>query len=132
MDGCGGIFDGSFDTVAPDQDAVRGEDNGFVFQNRQRHGILRSFASSGIDNSKHFRNRVTCRLLPRPTRQLFSDDIEIGDLAPDVRAHDCVADGVERDLRALLFIEQRLGDRCALRSGKVRARRRGDAARAGS
>ena len=35
-------------------------------------------------------------------------------MAPDVGAHDRVADGVERDLRALLFFEQRLGVRRAL------------------
>ena len=35
-------------------------------------------------------------------------------MAPDVGAHDGVADGVERDLRALFFFEQRLGVRRAL------------------
>ena len=114
MDGCGGVFNGGFDTVAPDQHAVRCECHGFVFSNRQRHGIPCSFTSSGIYNLQHVRNWVTCRFLSRPARQGFSDDIEIGHLAPDVGAHDRIADGIERDLRALFFIKQCLGNRRAL------------------
>ena len=40
VDRCGGVFDGGFGAVAPDQDAVRLEPYGLVFQNCQRHGIL--------------------------------------------------------------------------------------------
>ena len=114
VDGCGGILDGGFDSVAPDQDAVRGEAHGLVFPNRQRHGIRHGFASGGIDDPEHFLERMTCCLLPRPARHAFSDHIEIGHIAPDVGAHDRVADGVERDLCALLFFEQRLCVRRAL------------------
>ena len=45
---------------------------------------------------------------------LSATTIEIGHVAPEVGAHDRVADGVERDLCALLFFEQRLGVRRAL------------------
>ena len=114
VDGRGGILDGDFTSVAPDQDAVRGEAYGLVFPNRQRHGILRGFASGGIDDSEHFLDRVPCGLLPRPARHAFGDGVEIGHVAPDVGAHDRVADGVERDVCALLFLEQRLRDRRAL------------------
>ena len=81
----------------------------FVFANRLRHGILRGDARLSIDELEHVLNRMPYRFLLRPTGQVFSGCIQIGDLTRDIRAHDRVANRVERHLRALLFLKQRFG-----------------------
>ena len=64
VDGRGGVFDGGLNSVAPDQEAVRGEADRLVFPYRQGHRILYGFASVGVDDSEHFLERMTCCLAP--------------------------------------------------------------------
>ena len=59
--------------------------------------------------SEHIVDRAPGSLRLGPAGHSFSDDVEIGDSAPEIRAHHGIADGIERDLSALLFLEQRVG-----------------------
>src|SRR5450759_1072568 len=54
---------------------------------------------------------MTGRFLSRPARHAFGDYVEIRHMAGDVGAYDRVADRVERDLRAFLFLEQHFRSR---------------------
>ena len=72
-------------------------------------GVLQGLARRGIDDLQNVLKGMTCRFVLRPTCQVFSDYIEIGDPTRNIRAHDCVPDRVERDLGALPFLKQRLG-----------------------
>ena len=110
----GGILDCGFDAVAPDQHTVRSEGDGSVLPNRLQHGILGGFARGGVDDPEHVLERMAGGLGIGPASQAFGNGIEIGDVAGDVRAHDGVADGVERHLCALLLICQCVSDHRAL------------------
>ena len=114
VDWRGRILDGGLKAVAPDQDAVRREAHALVLPHCQCHGIGRGGTRAGIDDAEHVLNRATRRFLARPAGHGFGDRIQIGHAAGKVAAHDRIADGVERELSALPFLEQRLGDRCAL------------------
>jgi hypothetical protein len=54
------------------------------------------------------------RVLQPPTRQLLGDRIEIFDAALRIGSDDAVADRLQRDLRALLLLEQRVLEQLAL------------------
>ena len=74
-------------------------------------GLAAICARGGVEDVKHFFDRMSCRFRARPAGQLFGDHVQVGDPAGDITAHDRIADGVERDFRALLFLEQGLGVR---------------------
>ena len=107
VDGGDGILDRNFKSVAPDQNAVRRQVHGSVMPNGHRHRIGGGLASRGVPDLQDFGHGSACRLLPRPARHFFRDDIEEGDVSLDVSANNGIADGVERDLGAFLFLEQR-------------------------
>ena len=76
----------------------------------------------GVQNPEHFGKRSPRRFIPRPAGHFFRNKIEKGDISGNVRANDGVTDGIEGDLGALLFDEQRLFHRrCAQRHSAVPA-----------
>ena len=82
--------------------------HGPVLTNCLFHRIRDGFATSDVQDSEYLSNGSTCRLLPRPARQVLRDEIEESDGSGDVGADHSVADAVECHLRAFLFREQRL------------------------
>ena len=62
-----------------------------------------------LDELKHIVERAPRGLRLGPSGHLFGDHVQIRDVAAKVAADDGIADRVERDLSALLFLEQRLG-----------------------
>ena len=108
------IFDDGFKTVAAQENAVRGQPHGLVFFNGQCHRIGRDCACGAVDNPKYIGKGTPRSILAGPTRHGLRDCIEVGDVARDVGAEYGVADGIERDLRALPFHEKRLLPRLAL------------------
>src|ERR1700683_123907 len=109
VNGGGGILDSGLDAVASNQHAVWRQRYNFVVSYRLRSGVLHDLARRAIDDLQDVLKRMTCRFVLRPTCQVFSDSIEIGDPTGNVGAHDCVPDRVECDLGALPFLKQRLG-----------------------
>ena len=100
--------------VAAYENAVRGQPHGLVFFNGQCHRIGRHCACGAVDNPKYFGKGTTRGILAGLTRHGLRDCIAVGDVARDVGAENGVADGIEGDLRALLFQEKRLLSRLVL------------------
>ena len=99
------ILYGRLGPTAPHQNAVWRQAHGLVLPNCQFHGIGRGLAGLAVNNAKHLGEWTAYCLLTRPPRQLFRDQIEIGNLTYDVGAKHAVADGVKGGLRAFLFYE---------------------------
>jgi hypothetical protein len=92
MNGGCSVLNGRFIPVASDQDTVRTQADRFVVQNRHRQWIHGRFAAITIDHSQHILKRLAECFLRRPARHAFGDRIEIGDVAGDVGADDCIPD----------------------------------------
>ena len=89
--------------------AVWGERYRFVFSDPSHHGILCGVARPSVDDSEDILNRTAYRVDPPTACQVFGDHIEICEMSRYVYAHDGIADRIECDLRALLFLKERLG-----------------------
>ena len=61
-----------------------------------------------VHDPEHVRHGPTCRFQPFPAGQALRDEVEVCDVAGDIRADHAVTDAVKRDLGAFLFHEQRL------------------------
>ena len=114
MDGRDAVLDRHFMSVAADQDAVRRQVHGPVLIDCHLHRIGSGFASCGVQDLKNVDHRPAGRILQRPARQFFRNQIKEGDVSCDVGANNGVADTIERNLCALLFHEQRLFHSLAL------------------
>ena len=64
--GCrrGGILDGRLHSIAPDENAVRGQADRSVLLNRQLHRIPAVFARGAVDDVEHFGERPASGLFP--------------------------------------------------------------------
>ncbi len=81
MDRGYGILDRNFGAVAADQDAVRRQMSAAVQSHRFLHRIGDGFAARRIDEAKNLSHRAALRLLGRPARHRFRNEIEKGDPA---------------------------------------------------
>ena len=109
VDRRGAGLDGEFHAVAAHQHAVRAESHRPVLDDGARGGRGDGAAGRDVDQSEHIVHRASGSLCLGPAGHPFGDDVEVGDPAPEIRAHHGIADGIERDLCALLFLEQRVG-----------------------
>ena len=109
VDRRGAGLDGQFHAVAANQHAVGAESHRPVLDDGARRGRRDGVAGGDVDQSEHIVHRAPGSLCLGPAGHSFSNDVEIGDPAPEIRAHHGIADGIERDLSALLFLEQRVG-----------------------
>jgi hypothetical protein len=99
VDRRGRNFNRGFESVASDQDAIKGQTHGLVLFDRHLHGISCGLARGPINDSKHF-----CQWLLRgPPRHRLGDQIEIGEVAGIVRTENGVTDGVEGYQGAFFF-----------------------------
>ena len=57
---------------------------------------------------QHLQNGLTQRFALRPAAHLLGDRVHKGDVHVDIGAQHRFADGVEGDMQALFFLEQRL------------------------
>ncbi len=108
VDGRGGIFNRGFIPVATDEHAVDCESDRRVLFDGHLHGISCSLARAAINNSKDFGERFARGFCTEPSRHLFCNDIQIGDIAEDVSTQNGVTNRVERNHGALFFYEQRV------------------------
>ena len=91
-----------------DEQRVAGKADSIVLLNGQFHGVSSRFTIVAIDDLEHFRKHPAERLLTRPASHSFRNHIEIRHPALHVGADDAIANGIECDLRALSFHEQRV------------------------
>ena len=94
---------------------------------RDRQRILQRLAGFLVEAAEDLVDDATLRMLEAPAGQLLGDRIQIFDAALRVGGDDAVADRLQRDLRAFLFLEQRVFEQLALGHVEVDA---DDAARA--
>ena len=107
VDGGDGVFDRSFKSIAPDEDAIRRQVNRLILPDCHIQRIGNGFAAGGVQDLQDFGHRSSGCFPERPAGHCFRDEIEEGDIAGQVRAGDAVADAVERYFGALLRLEQR-------------------------
>ena len=84
VDWGGGVFNGSFVSVPSHQDGVPAQPHGFVQLNGQFQRIRGGLMRLGVDNVKHFSQRMTSCLVTGPSRHLFGHDIQVGHIAQNV------------------------------------------------
>ena len=109
VDGRRGGLDGELGAVAANEHAILGESHGAVLDDGARRGGRDRVAGRHVDETKHIVDGAPRGLRLRPPGHSLRDVVQVGDAAPEVRAHHGVADGVERDLRTLLLLEQGVG-----------------------
>src|ERR1700737_4038683 len=108
VDRCSGVFDRQFSPPPLDEQRVAGKADSIVLLNGQFHGVSSRFTIVAIDDTEHFRKHPAERLLTRLARHCFRNHIEIRYPALHVGTDDAIANGIERNLRALSLNEQRV------------------------
>jgi hypothetical protein len=103
VDRRGRIFNRGFESVASDQDAIKGQTHGLVLFDRHLHGISCGLAREPINDSKHFGQWPASGFFAAPPRHRLGDQIEIGDVAGNVRTENGVTNGVEGYQGAFFF-----------------------------
>ena len=99
---------GGLEPVAADQHAVRGQAHGPVLLHGALRRIRGGLACRAVDDPEYFCKRSAQRVLTGPAGHRLRHQIQIGHVAQEVGGQHGVTDGVERDLGALLFLEQGL------------------------
>lgn len=72
------------------------------------HGISRRLARRPVNDAEDFGQRPASGLITAPPGHGLRDEIQIGDVARDVRAENGVTDRIKRDQGALSFYIQRI------------------------
>jgi hypothetical protein len=77
-----------------------------VLRDGTQHRVLRGQACRAVDDPEYLGQRPAQRLLTRPAGHRLRHLIQIGHVAHKIGGQHGIADGVERDLGALLLLEQ--------------------------
>ena len=101
-----GVFNGDFNSIPGDQDAIHSQSHRPVFLDGHLHWVSSRFARGAVDNSEDRGERLADGVFAAPTGHGFRNEIEIADVAGNVGAENGVANRVESDQGALFFYVQ--------------------------
>ncbi len=101
--------------VAARQHDVVGQRDDPPFLETSQHGVIDSCTAELVGKLDDLADGAALRFVSFPTRELLGDGVEILDVAMRIRGHDGIADRLQRDLSALLLVEQRTLRGLALR-----------------
>ena len=110
VDRRGGIFNGRFKCIAADEDTIDSQTDRPILRHGHLHGISSGLARGAINNLEDFGEWFADGFFAGPTGQGLRNEIEIGDVAGNVRTENGVTNRVEGDQGAFFFHVQRIFD----------------------
>ena len=108
VDGGSRIFDLGLYPVAADKHTMHVQAHDLVLLHRLLSQVARGLARCPFDDIEDFGERTAGCVLPCPAGHFLGNPIEIGDVPERIRGEYGISDGIERDLGALLLLEQSL------------------------
>ena len=103
VDRRGGIFNGGFKSVAADEDAIHSQSHRPILLDGHLHGVSSGLARGAVNNSEDFGEGFASGFFAAPTGHGLGNEIEIGDIAGNVRTENGVTNRVEGDHGAFSF-----------------------------